>query len=138
MLAPFQFKVVDHIAGIVQRVVDWLNFARCRRHLNISLAEITALPCLRRCNIIVIKPEDRSGALVVWCKDNYWVEALRQFPETSFYHPLLSDPTASYLQMVFSNIPDLISSTCVPYRLQPHCQHPTKPDYLLPLQYSQT
>lgn len=41
---------------------------------------------------IIIKRADKGGAVVVWGRDQYITEAMRQLDNCEYYEPLLSNP----------------------------------------------
>ena len=58
------------------------------RQSNLSPDETIALRQLKRRDDIIIKPADKGGAVVVWSRDAYIAEALRQLNDTNHYTPL--------------------------------------------------
>lgn len=63
-----------------------------QRH-NLSIQEKEALNTLASDSSIVIKPADKSRAIVVMNKKEYIAEASRQLQDIDFYAPINSDPT---------------------------------------------
>lgn len=72
--------------------------------------EPSAKDCLRdlaRDTTIVIKQADKGGALVVWDREAYITEGLRQLSDLKFYKPLDCDPTTEYSDIIHRFISDL-------------------------------
>ena len=55
-------------------------------HSNTSSEDRNAIKGLQEIKDIVIKPADKGGAIVVWRRDLYFQEALRQISNTDFYY----------------------------------------------------
>lgn len=67
---------------------------------NIPLDLWTALRAIRSRNDIVIKPADKGGAVVVWDKEAYIQEGLRQLQNPDQYRPLDIDPTPRFTKTI--------------------------------------
>ena len=101
---------------------------------NISSSEYKALRNLSNNHELVIKPADKGGAVVVWRKDLYIAEALRQLSDTTFYEHLDVDATTVYNKKIHSTINKLISEGDLPSNAKSLLiSHPrTSRFYLLP------
>ena len=62
-------------------------------HTNITKSEYAALEKLKKNGDIVIKKADKGGAVVVWRKDLYILEGIRQLSNKEFYEELSTDNT---------------------------------------------
>ena len=62
-------------------------------HTNITKSEYAALEKLKKNDDIVIKKADKGGAVVVWGKDLYILEGIRQLSNKEFYEELRTDNT---------------------------------------------
>ena len=62
-------------------------------HTNITKSEYAALEKLKKNDDIVIKKADKGGAVVVWRKDLYILEGIRQLSNKGFYEELSTDNT---------------------------------------------
>lgn len=78
--------------------------------LNVSASEIAALRQLQQREDVVIKPADKGGAIVVWRKDLYIQEAMRQLADQTNYRRIKDDPTQLYQQEVQSTIEQFCAS----------------------------
>lgn len=76
---------------------------------NLSREEVQAIASVRARSDIVIKPADKGGAVVVWRKDLYIEEALRQLSDTKHYSALSSDPLQEYQEEITATVMTLIS-----------------------------
>jgi len=65
---------------------------KTQQNYNLSRDEKEALKCLSTNNEIVIKRADKGGAVVVWGRDQYITEAMRQLDNREYYQPLPSNP----------------------------------------------
>src|SRR3984885_9104393 len=82
--------------------------------LNLKCEEICALKSLRSRSDIVIKPADKGGAVVVWRKDLYLQEGMRQLLNPLHYVPMNGDPTVQYQSTVVSTIENLCDTGELP------------------------
>ena len=80
------------------------------RRSNLTLGEIEALRSLKQRDDIVIKPADKGGAVVVWSRDIYINEALRQLSTPHHYTPLpdsqLTADTSKTFKVIKTEIDD--------------------------------
>ena len=81
---------------------------RIRNH-NISKEERTALNQLAKDSSIVIKPADKGGAVVIWDRDKYIKEGLRQLSDNNFYIETESDLTSTHHREVVTLLDDMHS-----------------------------
>lgn len=104
------------------------------RHTNLSTVEQKALQDLRQRPDIVIKSADKGGAVVVWRKDLYQEEALRQLGNTQFYESIPSATTKADNTSIRKVITDLISQGKLPQEAkQLIAKEPREPRfYMLP------
>ena len=63
---------------------------------------------------IVIKPADEGGDIVVWRRDLYFQEALRQISNTDFYYPIENDSTPHQQDIITATVAELISQKSLP------------------------
>ena len=84
------------------------------RHLNMSQEELNTLKTLKQRDDIVIKPADKGGAIVVWRKDLYIMEAERQLKNTDFYEVINAKTTSSDSREVKKTINNFIQSGALP------------------------
>ena len=63
---------------------------------------------------IVIKPADKRGAIVVWRRDLYFQEDLRQISITNFPYPIESDPSPHRQYILNASVSELISQKSQP------------------------
>ena len=82
------------------------DIPRIRRH-NISAEERQALANLAKDSSIVIKPADKGGAVVVWDRDKYINEGLRQLSDPKFYIETDTDLTSSHFREVVTALDDM-------------------------------
>ena len=83
-------------------------------HSNNSSEDRNAIKRLQERKDIVIKPVDKGGAIVVWRRDLYFQEALRQFSNTDFYYPVENDPTPHQQDIITATVAELISQKSLP------------------------
>ena len=83
-------------------------------HSNTSSEDRNAIKRLQERNDIVIKPADKGGAIVVWRRDLYFQEALRQISNTDFYYPIENDPTPHHQDIITATVAELISQKSLP------------------------
>ena len=89
---PGQSAALDYYIDQCKREIGQVNPKPVRRS-NISQAEQQALRELQQRKDIVIKQADKGGALVVWQKDLYEKEALKQLSDTAHYTPMSGSST---------------------------------------------
>ena len=75
---------------------------------NLSPEERRALISLRDRKDIVIKPADKGSAVVIWAKEEYEREALRQLSDMSRYELLTQDPTAANNSTISKTVGELL------------------------------
>ena len=83
-------------------------------HSNTSSEDRNAIKRLQERKDIVIKPADKGGAIVVWRRDLYLQEALRQISNTDFYYPIENDPTPHQQDIITATVAELISQKSLP------------------------
>ena len=83
-------------------------------HSNTSSEGRNAIKCLQERKYIVIKPADKGGAIVVWRRDLYFQEALRQISNTDFYYSIEIDPTPHQQDIITASVLELISQKSLP------------------------
>ena len=71
---------------------------------NLSKAERDALTDLSKDNMIVVRPADKGGAIVLQNVSDYASEIKRQLSDTTFYEKLSSDPTRKLKAAVQSRL----------------------------------
>lgn len=65
---------------------------KTQQNHNLSKDEKEALKCLSTNNEIIIKRADKGRAVVVWGRDQYITEAMRQLDNREYYQPLSFNP----------------------------------------------
>ena len=94
-------------------------------HSNTSSEDRNAIKRLQLRKDIVIKPADKGGAIVVWRRDLYFQEALRQISNTHFYNPIENDPTPHQQGIITATVAELISPKKSTKQChQPHSRQP--------------
>ena len=78
-------------------------------HSNTSSEDRNAIKGLQERKDIVIKPADKGGAIVVWRRDLYFQEALRQISNTDFYYPIENGPSPHQQDIITATVAELIS-----------------------------
>ena len=63
---------------------------------------------------IVTKPADKGGAIVLWCRDLSFQEALRQISITDFCHPIANDTTPHQQHIITATVAEVISHKSLP------------------------
>ena len=81
---------------------------------NLSAEEKIALNKLRNNKDYVIKSADKGGAVVVWRRDLYIAEGLRQLDDTEFYEEIDIDPTNDYQNIVRKTVSKMIHTSKLP------------------------
>ena len=110
------------------------HIPRIRNH-NITAEEHQALQNLRKDTNIVIKPADKGGAVVVWDRQNYIKEGLRQLSDPTFYIQTETDLTSTHFREVVTALDDMksmkeIDSSCYDFLTQTPIR--TAQFYMLP------
>ena len=85
------FPALDHYIDRCRAEIDQIDFSSPVKRQNLSREELLTLRSLRNRSDIVIKPADKGGAIVVWRRDLYEQEALKQLGEDRFYKPVDSN-----------------------------------------------
>lgn len=75
---------------------------------NLDVEAKRCLHTLARDTSIVIKQADKGGALVVWDRQSYIKEGLRQLSDQKFYKPLDKDPTVEFNETINIFLQDLL------------------------------
>lgn len=107
---PSTCPALQYFEECAQRVLP----QNVRNRPNLTEEEKAALQRLRRRRDIVIKPADKGGAVVVWRRDLYIQEALRQLNNPQHYYKLVEDPTEQYTSLVASTINNFIQQQDLP------------------------
>ena len=81
---------------------------------NLSESEKAAVRNLRNNTDIVIKPADKGGAIVVWKRDLYIAEGLRQMGDATFYEEIDADPTDEHQNTIVNSVNTLIHDGKLP------------------------
>ena len=76
---------------------------------NITLPKRQALNDLAKDLNIVIKPADKGGAVVVWDRDKYIQEGIRQLSDNHFYVEIDTDLTSKHHREVVTILDDMHS-----------------------------
>ena len=79
------------------------------RNQNITKEERHALNSLAKDTNIVIKPADKGGAVVVWDREKYIKEGLRQLSDSNFYTQTDTDLTLPHFKEVVTAVDDMHS-----------------------------
>ena len=92
---------------------------RIRNH-NVTVEEHQALQKLSKDTSIVIIPADKGGAVVVWDRQKYIQEGLRQLSDPKFYIEIETDLTSTHYKEVVTVLDDMrsfkeIDTTCYDY-----------------------
>ena len=85
------------------------------RRSNLTLGEMGALRSLKQRDDIIIKPADKGGAVVVWSRDLYINEALRQLSTLHHYTPLADSQLTADKTKTFKTIKTEIDDGNLPY-----------------------
>ena len=81
---------------------------------NLSESEKSAIQSLRNNTDYVIKPADKGGAVVVWKRDLYIAEGLRQLSDTAFYEEIDVDPTDEHQHTIVDTVNTFIRDGKLP------------------------
>ncbi len=109
-----RFAALDLYIDKCRHEISKLDLQQQSRMNNLTLNEKKALLSLRNNPDIVIKPADKGGAVVVWCKDLYVEEGYRQLSDANSYTHLTSDPTAQHQATITSTIRKLNETQDLP------------------------
>lgn len=88
-----EFEAVNTFIRACRSDIRHLDVEHKTAPSNLPLKETLALRELRNNPNIVVKPADKGGAVVVWRKDLYLQEALRQLTNGQFYEEVPDDLT---------------------------------------------
>ena len=101
---------------------------------NLSTDEISALNSLRKRQDIVIKPADKGGAIVVWDRNLYIQEALRQLQDNTFYQSIPASTLTTDSKLISKTIKTAIDEEKLPHTARLlNKSRPKQPSfYLLP------
>ncbi|XP_076442819.1 uncharacterized protein LOC143281494 [Babylonia areolata] len=110
---PGQSAALDYYIDQCKHEIAQANPKPLRRS-NISHSEQQALMELKQRKDIVIKQADKGGALVVWRKDLYEEEALKQLSNTAHYTPMSRSSTKSDNALVRRTVKEVISKGHLP------------------------
>ena len=110
------------------------NIPKIRNH-NITVEERHALQSLSKDTNIVIKPADKGGAVVVWDRQKYIKEGVRQLSDPKFYIETETDLTSTHYKEVVTVLDDMrshkeIDDKCYDYLT--HTPIRTAQFYMLP------
>ena len=108
----WSFSCTGHREGIDINKI--LNNHITSMHSNTSSEDRNAIKRLQERKDIVIKPADKGGAIVVWRRDLYFQEALRQISNTVFYYPIENDSTPHQQDIITATAAELISQKSLP------------------------
>lgn len=86
-------RTLDTFIHTTRSEIEKLDLKWKSKYNNMSVAEKKALNNLRSRDDIVIKQADKGGATVVWSKEMYITEGLRQLSDDKFYIKLEEDIT---------------------------------------------
>ena len=92
-----QFASLHFFINKCRYDINKLNFNRNTEFSNLSSEERAALENLSKRKDLIVKADDKGGALVVWRADLYQKEALRQLSDTYFYAKVDKDLTSTKL-----------------------------------------
>ena len=109
-----KFSALDHYIDRFRRSIASRNYTKRPNFANLTQEERTALQDLRRRNDIISKPADKGGAVVVWKRDLYIQEAIRQLSDNRFYQRLDADPIQQDQKIVKNTIKYMIASCELP------------------------
>lgn len=83
---------------------------RAPANQNLTIDDKRCLKDLSGDKTIVIKQADKGGALVLWDREAYIKEGLRQLSDPAFYKPLLTDPTDTHNEIINNFIDEIVES----------------------------
>ena len=109
-----RFTAIDHYVDRSRRAVNALDFKTRTHHNNLPPSEKQAFLHLTKRDDIIIKPADKSSAVVVWSRPLYDAEAHRQLSDGRFYERLDHDPVKEYQQMIKSAVKQMIQANELP------------------------
>lgn len=109
-----EYPSLAHYIEEVKTLVNTKVSSKLRVKSNISIEESNAIKELKSRDDIVIKPADKGGATVVWRKDLYIEECMRQLSDQSYYIPLTEEPTIESQDIVTETISEMIRNGQLP------------------------
>ncbi|XP_033117883.1 uncharacterized protein LOC117117624 [Anneissia japonica] len=109
-----KFAALDLYINKCRHDINNLNLKRHVRSKNLSRGELNALRSLKNNHNLNIKPADKGGATVVWQKDLYIAEGLRQLSDATTYEQTPTDTTAEDQLRVSTTINNLIKEGELP------------------------
>ena len=109
-----EFSALDTFIKSCSNDVKLLNRQKIHHKSNLSPGELSALRELREDRNCVIRPADKGGAVVVWRKDLYDVEAQRQLSNTTFYEEVTEDATEENNEIVKQVVEEEIQTGSLP------------------------
>ncbi|XP_070173786.1 uncharacterized protein [Littorina saxatilis] len=111
---PLDFSPdVEHYIAKVQRDINSI-ISKPVRNTNLTSDELQALADLRSRRDIVIKPADKGGAVVIWERDLYKQEVLREVGDAAFYNPLPEPSLLADTKTITTTIGQLIRQKSLP------------------------
>ena len=105
---PGQFDAVDTYIKNCKKEIKEINFQQKCKSDKMSPKDLEALRSLKQRTDIVIKPADKGGAVVVWAKDAYITEGIKQLSDQKFYKALDEDTTGEIQKDIQKEIDRLI------------------------------
>jgi hypothetical protein len=84
------------------------------RRTNLTVQETSALRSLRNRQDIIIKPADKGGAVVVWRRDLYILEASRQLEDCATYAPLPQPSIPAHCKLISAEVKSAIKTDSLP------------------------
>ena len=93
-------------------------------HSSTSSEDRNTIKSLQERKDIVIKPADKGGAIVVWRRDLYFQEALRQISNTDFHYPIGNNQTPHQQDIITPTVTEVISQKSTKQCHQPHSRQP--------------
>ena len=109
-----KFTAIDHYVDRCRRAVNALDFKTRTHQTILSPSQKQALLHLTTRDDIIIKPADKGGAVVVWSRPLYDVEAQRQLSDGRFYERLDHDPVKEYQQVLKTAVKQMIQANELP------------------------
>ena len=110
---PGEFPSLDNYIDTCMREIHKVH-PKPLAHSNLSGPELIALDDLKTRKDVVIKPADKGGAVVVWRKDLYEAEAMKQLSDTTFYKPCLKSTVKEDNALILKTIKEAIASGQLP------------------------
>ncbi|KAL9952017.1 hypothetical protein ACROYT_G039216 [Oculina patagonica] len=129
-----KFSALDHYFQHCQTEINQIDFNQPVSVKNLSKEEQDALKSLHNRTDIVIEPADKGGAVVVWDRDLYQEEAMKQLSDERFYQQIDQEIVEAQHKEVTSTISHAISTCDLPPKAKNlNVDHPrTSKFYMLP------